>query len=108
MRNIEELNDLMVELLENVDEASGGGESLVFTKRAKEIIKEISDYAQGTELYKHSADRAAEFWKDGTAPADIWVFMLNKVINAPFALYRNAAVLIHMPALEKAIEEEES
>ena len=32
--------------------------------------------------------------------------MLHKIVNAPFPLYRDAAVLWHMPELEKVIEEE--
>ena len=31
--------------------------------------------------------------------------MLHKIVEAPFELYRDAAVLWHMPALEKSIEE---
>lgn len=105
MTKIEELPDLMVELIEAVEEASKGGEEPNFTPRAVEIVKEIAAYSKTTKIYQQQAERAAEFWAEPHTPADVWLFMLDRIVNAPFELYRVAAVLWHMPALEKAIEE---
>ena len=105
MTKIEELPDLMVELIEAVEAASNGGEELIFTPRAVEIVKEIAAYSKTTKAYQQQAERVAEFWAEPHTPADVWTFMLHKIVNAPFPLYRDAAVLWHMPALEKAIEE---
>jgi hypothetical protein len=106
MKNIEELPDRMVALIEAVEEASQGQDAPVFTPQAIEIVKEIAAYSKTTKAYQQQAERVAEFWAEPHTPADVWTFMLHKIVNAPFPLYRDAAVLWHMPALEKAIEEE--
>lgn len=105
MKSIEELGGLMVELIEAVEEASEGGEKPIFNPRAVEIVKEIAAYSKTTKVYQQQAQRAADFWAEPHTPADVWLFMLDRIVNAPFELYRDAAVLWHMPALEKAIEE---
>lgn len=108
MKDISELGPKMVAVIEAVEEASKGAALPVFTPQAVEIIKEISAYAKGTKAYQQQAERCAEFWARPHTPADVWNFMLCKIVEAPFALYRDAAVLWHMPALEKAIEEAET
>lgn len=101
MNGTNELPDLMVELIETVDTTTGIPK---FPKRATEIVKEISAYAQGTRIYQdHVAARAEEFWPDNTAPEEIWAFMLQKIVGAPTTLQRDASVLCHIPALEKAL-----
>lgn len=105
MKDILELAPKMVALIENVEVASQGKDAPVFTPQAVEIIKEIAAYSKTTKAYQQQAQRVAEFWAEPHTPADVWTFMLHKIVNAPFVLYRNAAVLWHMPALEKAIEE---
>lgn len=108
MKNIEELPELMVELIEAVGEAEKGGEKRVFTPRAIEIVKEISEYAQGSGLFKTIKEEAESFWTEDTSPGEIWIFILRKIVGAPFQFHRDAAVLAHMPALEKAIGRETS
>lgn len=105
MKNIEELPDRMVALIEEVEAASQGTDTPVFTPKAIEIIKEIAAFSKTTKAYQQQAQRTAEFWAKPHTPADVWAFMLQKIVNAPFTFYRDAAVLWHMPALEKAIEE---
>jgi len=105
MKSIEELGGLMVELIEAVEEASKGSEEPIFNPRAVEIVKEIAAYSKTTKAYQQQAQRVAEFWAEPHTPANVWMFMLHKIVEAPFELYRDAAVLWHMPALEKAIEE---
>ena len=107
MKNIEELPDLMVELIEEV-EKNIVDDGPIFTPRAVEIVKEISAFAKGTKIYKQQEQRAKEFWEKPHTAADVWAFMLQKIVGAPFPLYRAAAVLWHMPALEQAIEEAET
>lgn len=96
MKNIEELPDRMAALIEAVD--------TVFTPQAIEIVKEIAAYSKTTPAYQQQAERVAEFWAEPHTPADVWTFMIHKIVNAPFPLYRDEAVLLNMPALEKAIE----
>ena len=107
MTSIEELGGLMIELIEAVEEASKVGKEPIFTPRAVEIVKEIAAYSKTTKVYQKQEKRAADFWAEPHTPADVWLFMLDRIVNAPFELYRDAAVLLHMPELEKAIEEAE-
>ena len=54
MKNIDELGGLMVELIEAVEEASKGGEELIFTPRAVEIAAAIGippEKYRGSWLY---------------------------------------------------------
>lgn len=106
MKDIHELPDLMVELIETVEENSESSDRPTFTPRAVEIIKEISEYAQGTAIYKNFEAKANSFWPEGAPASEIWVFMLRKIVGAPLPVYRDTAVLCHMPALEKAIKRE--
>lgn len=101
MKDIEELPGLMVELLESVD-CPNDDAAPKFPRRATEIVKEISEYAKDTKIYRESAD-ARTFWADGTPPEEIYTFMLEKVVGAPTTIHRDAAVILHMPALEKAL-----
>lgn len=101
MKDINELPDLMVELIEATDTTTGIPK---FPKRATEIVKEISAYAQGTWMYRDlAAEKTDRFWPDSTKPEEIWAFILRKIIGAPTTLHRDASVLCHMPALEKAL-----
>ena len=100
MKNIEELPDLMVELIESVDDTAAAPK---FPRRATEIVKEIAEYAKTTKIYQENTETALDFWEDGTPPEEIYIFMLQKVVNAPTTLHRDSAVILHMPALEKAL-----
>ncbi|MBQ2634037.1 MAG: hypothetical protein IJF88_05620 [Oscillospiraceae bacterium] len=88
MKNIEELPDRMVALIEAVEEASQGQDTPEFTPQAIEIVKEIAAYSKTTKAYQQQAERVAEFWAEPHTPADVWTFMLHKIVNAPFPLYR--------------------
>lgn len=108
MKDIKELPDLMVELIEAVEENSESSDRPTFTPRAVEIVKEISEYAKGTALYRNFENRAKSFWEENTPAWEIWIFILHKIVGAPLQIYRDAAVISHMPALEKAISREAS
>lgn len=100
MKKISELPDLMVELLEGVDDTTSVPK---FPKRATEIVKEISAWAQTTHFYTDFAKDFRDFWAEGTPPEEIWMFMLQKIIHAPTVAHRDLSVIGHMPALEKAL-----
>ena len=57
MKNIEELPDRMVALIEEVEAASQGTDTTVFTPKAIEIIKEIAAFSKSTKAYQQQAQR---------------------------------------------------
>lgn len=96
----EEMNDKMVELLEAT---KGNDDAVVFDEKAIELVKEIAEWARGTNFYKVNHKAAEEFFNNSATPTDIWMFMLQKIVGAPTALHRDCIVAGHMPALEAAI-----
>lgn len=99
----EEMNEKMVELLEATESTDG---TVVFNDKAVGLVKEIAEWARGTNFYKDSREVAAEFFGDSATPSDIWMFMLQKIVGAPTAIHRDCVVAGHMPALEAAIMRE--
>ena len=105
MKSIDELSDLMVELLEN---AKAYDDRIVFPARACEIIEEIAEFAKGTKIYSDHQEQSKNFWEEDATPTDIYYFMLQKIVNAPTQIHRNASVLLHMPALAEALKREDA
>ena len=103
MTNIDELPDLMVELIET---AKAQDEGVEVPARAREIINEIAEYAKKTRLYAEFQERSEAFWEPDDTATEIYLFMLQKIVNAPTQIHRNAAVLLHMPALAEALKSE--
>lgn len=93
---------LMLELLKEVGEEVPPK----FTKRAVEIIDEIADYAETTSLFQDAKQRGEETFPKGTKAAQLYGYMLDRIVNAPTALYLNASVILMMPFLRKAVHEE--
>lgn len=106
MTNINQIYDLMPELIDDVKE--DGGE-FVFSERAKAIVKEIADYARSTKLYARSKEQGDEFWKDGKqhTAREIYLFMLDRIVNAPTAIHRNSSVILHIPYLDEELNGKE-
>ena len=100
MKDIEELPELMTALIDSVDTKTGVPK---FTGQAVKLIHEIAEYAKGTKLYNSNKAESESFWAQDAPPEEIWTFMLRKVVDAPTPIHRDAAVLLHMPALEAAL-----
>lgn len=102
MTEISQLYDLMPELIEGVKE---DGSELVFTDRAKEIIKEIAAYARTTGIYKATKEQGEEFWSDPEkrTARNVYCFMLDRIIHAPTAIHRNSSVILHIPTLDEIL-----
>ena len=105
MTKIEELADKMIELIET---AKVLDDHVEFPARAREIITEIAEFAKHTKLYSDFKEKAEIFWDPGTTPTEIYYFMLQKVVGAPTQIHRDAAILLHMPALAEALTREEA
>ena len=97
MKNISELSDLMVELLESSPDFE-------LNPRGIEIINEIADYAEQTDIFKANKERGEIF--DGQAAKDIFAYMLDRVVNAPTVLHMNSSVILIMPFVRKRLNEE--
>lgn len=94
-----DLNSLMLELLENnVDP-----EKAKFTDRGREIIDEISDYAEQTRIFLEHKERGERF--DGYTAQQVFDYMLDRVVNAPTAIHRNASILLIMPSVRQKLRE---
>lgn len=97
MKNISELSDLMVELLESSPDFE-------LNPRGIEIVNEIADYAEQTDIFKANKERGEIF--DGQAAKDIFAYMLDRVVNAPTVLNMNSSVILIMPFVRKRLNEE--
>ncbi len=100
MTDIRELPALMAGLMAAVDNRTSVPK---FPARATEIVREISAYAQTTEQAKVFSV-LQPFWKDGTRPEEIWMFMLQQAAHAPKNARIDLLIVSHMPALEKALD----
>lgn len=98
MIKIEDLSSLMFELIGNYV-----ANNTEFSERALEIINEIADYAEGTELFKFQKEKGEMF--DGSTPKQIFWYMLDRVVKAPTTFHRNASCILIMPFLRKALQE---
>lgn len=103
MTDTSQLNDLMLELLEsNTDWQDANA---VFTKRGREIIDEISDYAEQTRIFQEHKERGEMF--DGSTAQQVFGYMLDRVVNAPTTIHRNSSVILIMPFVRQKLREEE-
>lgn len=102
MKDISEVIGLMSELLErNVDY-----ETTAFTERGREIINEISDFAEQTRIFKDNEAKGGMF--DGSTVKQIFGYLLDRVVNAPTPIHRDTSVILIMPFVRKKLREEEN
>ena len=102
MKNKDELNDLMLELLEGNSDLEAG----TFTARGREIINEIADYAENTELYKENKEQGEEIFTDDTAHS-VFMHMLEKFVASPYRV-SIASIILCMPFVRQKLNEEDS
>lgn len=97
MKNISELSDLMLEILEICLDFE-------LNPRVIEIINEIADYAEQTDIFKANKERGEIF--DGQTAKNIFGYMLDRIVNAPTVLHRDMSVILIMPFVRKRLNEE--
>lgn len=103
MTDATQINDLMLELLEsNTDWQDSNA---IFTKRGREIIDEISDYAEQTRIFQEHKERGEMF--DGSTAQQVFGYMLDRIVNAPTTIHRNSSVILIMPFVRQKLREEE-
>lgn len=92
-----EMNAAVVELLEDVmkeNDGKEGKENVIFSQKAKTLVKEIADFSRNTRIYRKAEARREEFrneTKDAT-PALIYGYLLDRVVNAPTMLHATLLV----------------
>lgn len=103
MKKLHELENLMIELMDTI-----GDTKKEFNKRAREIIDEISDFAEETPLWKEQKERHIEArrWINQESAWNIYVHLLFRIAGVPTRLHRHCAVLLIMPILRQKLREE--
>lgn len=102
MSNIEELYSLMVELLDS--NVTATPEQLTVTDRGREIINEIADYAEKTNIFQEEKGQGE--WLNGKTAEQIYRHMLERIVLAPTTIHMNMSVLLIMPFLRQKLQEE--
>lgn len=75
-----EMNAAVVELLEDVmkeNDGKEGKENVIFSQKAKTLVKEIADFSRNTRIYREAEARREEFrneTKRRNTSTDIWLF----------------------------------
>ena len=101
MNNLKQLCALIPELIK---ETTLGDDNIIFSDRAKAIIKEVVEYSKKTPIYKENSTRANEFWTSENKTArNVYAHMLNKIVNAPTSLHRDASVILCIPILDEIV-----
>lgn len=91
--------DLMIELLETeISEPD-----YIPTARGRDIINEIADYAEGTELF--AAKGSLGTYMQGWSYTALFAHMLDRCENAPTAFHLSASVILLMPFVRRRFME---
>lgn len=96
------LDILMLELFDG--EAKWEGSDFVFTDRGREIIDKISDYAERTRIFQEHKERGEMF--DAYTAKQVFGYLLDRIVNAPTMLHRDASILLIMPFVRQKLKEE--
>lgn len=102
MKDIAELHPLMLELLED----NIKGDPWEVTDRGREIIDEISDYAEQLDIFQTNKDRGEIF--EGATARQVYGYMLDRVVNAPTEIFRDMSVVLIMPFLREKLRREKT
>lgn len=99
MKDITEIWDLMISLIEDV------GVDYSFTDKSKAIIHDIAEYSRQRELYKRFTNNMNAFMEEWRAEEtvtakDVYLHMLSKIANAPTMLHRNMSIILLMPIID--------
>ena len=99
MKELAELKDLMAELLDGEIQYEP---EMAVTERGKEIINEIADYAETTELFRKEHHHG-DLMLQGMTFREVFASMLDRVCNAPTILHVTSSVILLMPFVRDAM-----
>lgn len=102
MNSIDQMYELVPELIE---ETKDDGTNLIFSDRAKEVVKEVAEFSRKTKLYQENKERGKEFWSnpEERTARNIYIYMLDRIVNAPTSIHRDSSVILLMPVLDEAV-----
>lgn len=104
---IELFNLLIKENLQNLDKATGDFE---FSEKAKDFIRQISELAKTTEIYKNSENERNDFITASKADGclnskDLYINLCQKVLDAPTDIHLIASVILLVPIIDDLLKE---
>ncbi len=79
-----------------------------FSEDSRRLIREMAEYAVSTPtytLFKPKFDQLREKHKDASA-ADIYIYLLERIISAPSVVMRQYTILLVTPWLNEQLEKE--
>lgn len=105
--NILDLQPLITEIIGAVEIKDS---DISCDDKTREIIREVSEYAKKTELYKENTEKREKFIKENAdaQTADIYMMMLQKIIHAPTTIHMYSNVLLLLPFINDLMENQNS
>ena len=82
-----------------------GKKNVIFSQKAKRLVKIIADFSRNTKMYRETEARIENFrnkTKDAT-PTLMYVYILDRVANAPTMFHANFNVILLMPRLDELL-----
>ena len=105
MKNTDDLYILTSQcsIPELIEAVKKDGNNLIFTDRAKAIVKEIATYARETGIWESSTELRENFWKNSAdaTPEQVYGYMLDRI--APTRIHRDSSILLIMPRLDELL-----
>ncbi len=98
--------DGMIEKLLDMD-IVGQSNSVVFTDEAERLIHEISEECMKSSIIVEYKDRMDEYGKELSAE-DVYMDMLNKIVDAPTAIYMKMSARMLIPVISMKLKEKEN
>ncbi len=103
-----EMNAAVVELIEDVmkeNDDKEGRENVIFSQKAKALVKKIADFSRNTKIYRETEARREEFRNEtkDAMPALIYGYVLDRVANAPTMLHASSSVVLLVPRLDELL-----
>ncbi|MFM5296686.1 hypothetical protein ACEUAI_20865 [Aeromonas veronii] len=96
------IREKMGALLESFGEPEVITREMILERSAS--IREISELCKQTEQFQRAGDQVADFIKvidDDSQVEDrlvhAWIYLLNRMASAPFAIFADGAVILIMP-----------
>lgn len=106
--NSTEMKKAVTELIEEVmkeNNGKEGKENVIFTQKAKALVKKIADFSKKTKIWQETETQREKFWretKDAT-PALVYGYLLDRVVNAPTIFHSNSSIILLMPKLDELL-----
>lgn len=103
-----EMKKAVTELIEEVmkeNDGKEGKENVIFSQRAKALVKKIADFSRKTKIWQETEMQREEFWretKDAT-PALAYGYLLDRVVNAPTIFHSNSSIVLLIPKLDELL-----